>query len=77
MPPAIRKKLDRATSLIDRAGTTPPEKARPLLKQTKHVLTLAGRAARKAAKGRKPKLTKECAAAIQRATGTVVSGLHL
>jgi len=76
LPAAIRKKLDRATSLIDRAGNSPAKKARHLLGQAKRLLDLAGKAAGKAAKGRKPKLTKECAAEIQRATLTVGSGLQ-
>ena len=36
----------------------------------------AGRAAGNAAKGRKPKLTSDCAGAIQRAAGAVGSGLQ-
>lgn len=77
VPAAIRKNLDRATSLIDRAVNDPPKKARSLLKQAKQALGLAGKAAGKAAKGKKPKLSKECAAAIQRAAGTVRNGLRL
>jgi hypothetical protein len=76
VPSGIRKKLDRATSLIDGAASDPPKKARRLLKQATHQLKVVGKAAGKAAKGKKPKLTKDCAAAIQRATGTVASGLQ-
>jgi von Willebrand factor A domain-containing protein 7 len=77
IPSAIRKKLDRATTLIDRAGNDSSKKARRLLRQAKHLLELAGKAAGRAAKGKKPKLTTACAAAIQRAAGIVRSALHL
>ena len=50
-----------------------PKKAKRVLKEAKHLLSLAGKAAGKAAKGRKPKLTQDCAAAIQRAIATVRS----
>jgi hypothetical protein len=76
VPAAIRRKLDQATGLIDRAGAKPRKKAARLLQQARSALKLAGRAAGKAAKGRKRKLTKECATAIQRATSTVSGGLH-
>ena len=72
MPPAILKKLDRATSLIDAAHDSAPKKARRLLHKAKSLLRLAA----KAAKGKKPKLTTDCAAAIQRATGTVAGSLQ-
>ncbi len=76
VPPAIGKKLARATSLIDRAASRPAKKARHLLKAARHLLKLAGKAAQKAAKGRRPKLTRECAAAIGQATGAVTAGLR-
>jgi hypothetical protein len=76
VPSAIRKKLERATSLIDGAASDPPKKAKRHLRQATHLLRAAGRAAGKAAKGKKPKLTKDCATAIQRATGAVGSGLQ-
>ena len=62
--------------MIDRAGDDSSKKARRLLRQAKHLLELAGKAAGKAAKGKKPKLTATCAAAIQRAAGIVRSELH-
>jgi hypothetical protein len=65
------------TSVLEQAGDDSSKKARHLLLQAKHALVLAGKAAGKAAKGKKPKLTKDCAAAIQRAAGIVSSGLHL
>ena len=40
-----------------------------------HVLRSAGKAAGKAAKGKKPKLSAECAVAIQHAIAAVVAGL--
>ena len=71
VPPAILKKLARATSLIDAAHDSAPKKARHLLHKAKSLLRLAAKAAAKAAKGKKPKLTRDCAVAIQRVTGTV------
>src|SRR5262249_26534242 len=76
VPSAIRKKLERATSLIDGAASDPPKKAKRHLKQASHLLKGAGRAAGKAAEGKKPKPTKDCATAIQRAAGAVSSGLQ-
>ena len=76
VPPAILKKLDRATSLIDAAHDSAPKKARRLLHKAKSLLRLAAKAAAKAAKGKKPKLTGDCAAAIQQATGTVARSLQ-
>jgi hypothetical protein len=74
VPASITKKLDRATDLLDRADQT-AKKAKRLRRQAKHVLGGARKAARKAAKGKTPKLTAECAAAIQQAIGVVVGTL--
>jgi len=49
---------------------------RRFLKQAKRGLTGAGKAAGKAAKGKKPRLTQGCAAAIQGAAGTIVGRLQ-
>jgi len=75
VPTGITKKLNRAESLIEQAGSSPPKKAKRLLKQAKSVLNLAAKAASKAAKGKKAKLTAGCAASIQRAAAGVRSGL--
>jgi hypothetical protein len=74
VPALITKKLDRATDLLDRADQI-AKKAKRLRRQAKHVLGGARKAAGKAAKGKKPKLTAECAAAIQQAIGVVVGTL--
>lgn len=76
VPPAVLKKLDRATTLIDAASGSSPKKARHLLHKAKSLLRLAAKVAAKAARGKKPKLTKDCAAAIQQATGTVAGNLQ-
>ncbi|HLK10174.1 MAG TPA: hypothetical protein VKW76_02210 [Candidatus Binatia bacterium] len=75
VPAAIGKKLNQAMRLIERAAGSPRKKAKRLFKQAKRLLKLAGKAAGKAARGRKPKLTKDCAGAIQRASSVVGSGL--
>ena len=74
VPASITKKLDRSTDLLDRADQI-AKKAKRLRRQAKHVLGGARKAAGKAAKGKKPKLTAECAAAIQQAIGVVVGTL--
>jgi hypothetical protein len=46
-----------------------------LRRQAKYGLASAGKAARKAARGRRPKLSAACARAIQQAVAAVVAGL--
>jgi hypothetical protein len=75
VPAAITTKLARAEGLIDRAANSPPKKAKRLLKQAKVLLRGAAKAAGKAAKRKKPKLSTGCAATIQQATDGVRSGL--
>jgi von Willebrand factor A domain-containing protein 7 len=74
VPRSITKRLDRGTTLLDRADQH-PKSAKRLHRQVKHVLRSAGKVAGKAAKGKKPKLSAECALAIQHAIAAVVAGL--
>jgi len=66
VPPSITKKFAGATSLIDQATNAPaPEhKAR---RKAKVALKAAARTARRATKGKHPKLSRSCAAAIRSA----------
>lgn len=75
VPSAITKKLDRTTGLLDRAEQQSNAKSAKLRQQAKHVLAGAGTAARKAAKGKKPKLPAACAAAIRQAVAAMTAGL--
>jgi hypothetical protein len=75
IPPSITKKLDQAVHVIELASSAPPKKAKRLLKQAKSTLKLGARAARKAAKGKKPKLSSGCAAVIGKAADDVRRGL--
>jgi hypothetical protein len=76
VPPPLMKKLDRATSLIDGASGASPKKRRHVLHKARHLLQLAAKLAVKAAKGKKPKLTQACVAAIRSAVGTVAGSLE-
>ena len=75
IPAAIRHKLDRAPALLDQAETSPPGKARELRKRAKHLLERAGGSALRASRGRKPKLSADCAAAIKETTDQLAAGL--
>jgi hypothetical protein len=74
VPRSITKKLDRGTTLLDRADQH-AKSAKRLRRQAKRAFTSAGKAAGKAAKGKKPKLSAECAAAIQDAIAAIVADL--
>jgi cell division septum initiation protein DivIVA len=65
IPAAITNKFDQVTQLAEQAGASSPKKAKRLLQHAKRVLVLAGHAAKKATRGKKPKLTSDCAAAIE------------
>jgi sugar lactone lactonase YvrE len=76
VPRAITAKLDRVTTLLERAEQQSNAKsATRLRRQAKHVLAGTGKAARKAAKGKKPKLAAACAAAIEQGVGEMAAGL--
>jgi len=76
VPRAITEKLDRATTLLERAEQQSKAKtAKRLRRQAKHVLVGVGKAAGKAAKGKKPKLSAACAAAIRQGVDEVTAGL--
>jgi hypothetical protein len=75
VPAKITKKLDAAVHLIEQANSAPAKKAKRLVKRAKSTLKVAEKAARKAAKGKKPKLSSGCAAAIGAAVDGVRGGL--
>jgi hypothetical protein len=71
----VRGKLERAATLIERAASSPAKQARKLLKRAKKALKQAAAKATRAAKGRKPKLSADCAKALRDAAQSVVQGL--
>jgi hypothetical protein len=75
VPPHITRALDRVLHLIDEAHVSSPRKAKRLLREDKHLLGIATRGARKAARGKKPRLTSDCARAIEHAVDLVRAGL--
>jgi cell division septum initiation protein DivIVA len=76
VPGAIASKFARATSLLQRAYQESKAKTVKRLRgQAKQVLGGARKAARRAAKGKKPKLSDACATAIQQAVADVTVGL--
>jgi hypothetical protein len=78
IPPAITNNLDRATGLVEQAGDGGVSKrVRRLIKGARRDLALANSAAKKAARGKKHKLTVACAAAIESAAGTARDDLGL
>jgi hypothetical protein len=75
VPAHITRALDRVLHLIDEAHVSSPRKAKRLLRADKHLLGLVERGAKKAARGKKPKLTSDCAGAIEHAVDLVRAGL--
>jgi hypothetical protein len=75
VPGSVTTKLDRAVALIERAQSTTGKEQRHRFAKAKTKLRLAGKAVRKAAKGKNPKLTAGCPAALEHAAASVRSGL--
>ncbi len=75
IPAGVTATLTRAENLLDRAATSPAKKARKLLNKAKGALGQAGARATRAAKGKKPRLTAGCAAALRDAASRAAAGL--
>ena len=75
IPKGVTRKLARAETLIDQAETSAAKKARKLRRRAEHLLRRAGATARHAAKGKKAKLSSECATALTAAAGDAAMGL--
>jgi hypothetical protein len=75
IPATITKSFDRVTSLVAKAGGASSKRAKRLIKHAEHALTQAENGAKKATKGKKPKLTVGCAGAIRQAAEGVRSSL--
>ena len=62
MPSSITRKLDLAIARTELAPSETPKKAKRLYKSVRHLLTKAGKLTTRAARGRHPKLSAQCAA---------------
>jgi hypothetical protein len=65
LPASVAAKLDRAIGQIELAPSQTEKKAKKLYKTAKRLLGKASKAAGKAARGRRPKLSAECASALR------------
>ena len=70
-------RLERGANLVDRATGMAPKRARRLLKRAKRLLTRANRTAIQAAKGKKPKIVADCAAALEGTIGQIEGQLGM
>ena len=68
-------KLTKAENLIDQADTSPAKRAAKLLKKAKKALKEAAGKVIRATKGKNPKLSSDCAAALKGAADGVLAGL--
>jgi hypothetical protein len=69
LPASITRKLDLAITQAELAPSQSPKKAKRLAKAAAHLLTKARKLVTKATRGRHPKLSTECAAALVNAIG--------
>jgi hypothetical protein len=74
IPASVTRKFSMAENLIDQAATSPPKKAPKLQMRAKTALKGAMAKATQATKGRKPKISSDCAAALGRAADSVLAG---
>jgi hypothetical protein len=75
IPAGVTKKFDRALNFIDQSASSSGKQATRLLKRAKRTLKQAKARATRAAKGKKAKISAECAAALKGAADQVASGL--
>jgi len=75
IPASITKNFDRAASLIEQSATRPPKQARKLRRRAKEALAHAKTEATRAAKGKKRKISTNCAAALRVAAKRVAATL--
>jgi hypothetical protein len=75
VPPSVTRKFDQAVHLIDEADDSVARKAKRLLRHARATLGLADKSVRRAGRGKKPKLTSDCATDIRHADDEVRGGL--
>jgi hypothetical protein len=71
----VARKLAKAEALIDKLSTSTAKKARKIRQSGRRLLRQAGTAARRASKGKKPKLSGACAAVLSDAASRVARDL--
>jgi hypothetical protein len=72
LPPSVTLKLDRALGRIELAASQTEKKAAKLYKSAKRLLAKASKAAAKATRGKRPKLSAECASALRDAIANAI-----
>src|SRR5882724_7056537 len=75
IPASVANKFSRAANLIDQAATSSAKRAPSLLKKARRTLKQAGAKAIRATKGKTPKLSSDCGAALKDAANGVLAGL--
>jgi hypothetical protein len=75
LPRSVSAKLDRAIGQIELAPSQTEKKAMKLYKGAKRLLAKASKAAGKAARGRRPKLSADCASALRNAIAVAIGRL--
>ena len=75
IPASVSRQLDRALTLLDRAASSPSKRARKLQRSARAALKRAGKLSTRATKGKHPKLSGSCAAALASASGGVAAGI--
>jgi hypothetical protein len=75
VPSSVTTRFDLATNLIEDTGTSPAKQGRRLLKRATKVLRSARATAKRAASGRRRKISSECATVLEDAVERVLSTL--
>jgi hypothetical protein len=75
LPRSVARKIDQAVRSVEQSEASQSSHAARLRKKARALLALAGKAAGRASRGRRPKISAGCAAAIQDAANTARAGL--
>jgi hypothetical protein len=75
VPRLVTRKIDQAVQFVEQAEMSQSPQAVRFRRKARSLLALAGKAAVRASRGQRPKLSAVCAAAIQGAANTVRAGL--
>jgi hypothetical protein len=73
VPSSVTAKFDQAATFIEDAGTRPAKQAGRLLKRARRALKSAKASTSRAARGKKPKISSECATVLEDAVVRVLS----
>jgi len=75
VPASVTGRFDRGVSLIEQAAASPPKKAPKKLRKARQALRQAKANAKRAARGRKPKISSDCSTALGHAADRVTTTL--